>query len=64
MKRMLVGIIAVLCSAAAAQAQDRKLGTSFAWEKSIDGAAARAVKESKLVLVLHVSGHFDKPEFT
>jgi hypothetical protein len=64
MKRMLIGILAVLCGFAVAHAQDRKLGTTFEWEQSIDNAAARAGKEGKLVLVLHVSGHFDKPDFT
>ena len=64
MKQTLVGIFALLCGATIVHAQDRKLGTAFEWEKSIDEAAGRARKEKKLVLALHVSGHFDQPEFT
>jgi hypothetical protein len=64
MKLMLIGILAILCGTAVANAQDRKLGTAFEWEKSIDDASACAGKEGKLVLALHVSGQFDKPDFT
>ena len=39
-------------------------GTSVQFEKSPSDAARRAVKEEKLVMVLHVSGHFEDSEFT
>jgi len=64
MKHLLLATVALLGGATLALAQDRKLGTAVEWETSVDEAAARALKESKLLLVLHVSGHFDKPEFT
>jgi len=41
-----------------------KLGTAIDWEESVDAAARKALKEDKLVLVLHVAGHFDKPGLT
>lgn len=41
-----------------------KLGTALEWESSIEEAAALAARENRLVMVLHVSGEFDKPEFT
>ena len=59
-----VGAI-VLALATAAVANDcRKLGTAVEWEPSIGAARAKAGKEGKLVLVLHVSGRFEDPEFT
>jgi hypothetical protein len=39
-------------------------GTSFQFEESPSAAARRALKEEKLVFVLHVSGHFEESEFT
>jgi hypothetical protein len=39
-------------------------GTSIAFEDTPAKAAEIAKKQEKLVLVLHVSGHFEKPEFT
>lgn len=39
-------------------------GTRVLWEKSIDRATAKAKKEGKLVLVLHISGHFEDPNKT
>lgn len=62
MKR-LVTSLAVLLAAAAAYAQE-KHGTSLAWERSVDAAAAKAKEEKRLVLVLHISGKFDDPDLT
>lgn len=39
-------------------------GTSVHFEKSPSEAATRARKEEKLVLVLHISGHFENSDFT
>jgi hypothetical protein len=39
-------------------------GTSVHFEDSPADAAKQALKDEKLVLVLHVSGHFENPEFT
>jgi hypothetical protein len=39
-------------------------GTSVLFEETPKDAAAKAKKEQKLVLVLHVSGHFEDPKLT
>ncbi len=39
-------------------------GTSVQFEKTPSDAAKKAVKEEKLVLVLHISGHFEDPNLT
>jgi hypothetical protein len=39
-------------------------GTSIYFEDSPQEAAKKALKEEKLVLVLHVSGHFEDPNLT
>lgn len=39
-------------------------GTTVIFEKSPSDAAKKALKERKLVFVLHVSGLFENPEFT
>ena len=39
-------------------------GTSIDFLESPSEAAAKAKKEEKLVLVLHVSGNFEDPRFT
>jgi hypothetical protein len=39
-------------------------GTSVHFEDTPAEAAKEARKSEKLVLVLHVSGHFENPEFT
>ena len=67
MKRMLACIGGILACALAAQAAEEpcgKLGTTLEWEESIAAAAAKAHKDGKLVLVLHVSGEFDDPALT
>jgi hypothetical protein len=43
---------------------DGDFGTSILFEESPQEAAKRALKEEKLVLVLHVSGHFEDPALT
>jgi hypothetical protein len=39
-------------------------GTAIEFEASPSDAARKALKEEKLVLVLHISGHFENPDFT
>lgn len=39
-------------------------GTSVKFEKSPKEAAAKALKEEKLVLVFHISGYFEEPDYT
>lgn len=39
-------------------------GTSVNFEDSPAEAAKQAKKDEKLVMVLHVSGHFEDPRFT
>lgn len=39
-------------------------GTSIFMEDSPVAAAKKALKEEKLVMVLHVSGHFEDPKLT
>ena len=39
-------------------------GTSVHFEKTPSDAAKKALKEEKLVFVLHVSGNFEDSEFT
>jgi hypothetical protein len=39
-------------------------GTAVKFAKSPSDAAKQALKEEKLVMVLHVSGEFEDPDFT
>ena len=41
-----------------------EFGTNVHFEKNPSDAARRALKEEKLVMVLHISGHFEDPDFT
>jgi len=41
-----------------------EFGTSVHFEDTPAGAAKQAKKDEKLVLVLHVSGHFEDPKLT
>ncbi len=50
--------------AATTLAADRTLDTRLTWERSVQDAAEKAAREGKLVYVIHVSGDFEKPEFT
>jgi hypothetical protein len=43
---------------------DGDYGTSVHFEKTPSDAAKKALKEEKLVFVLHVSGIFENPDFT
>ena len=47
-----------------AGAKDSCHGTAIEFADTPKEAAAQAKKEEKLVLVLHVSGHFEDPRFT
>jgi hypothetical protein len=49
---------------ALAGAKDSCFGTSVQFEDTPSAAARKALKEHKLVFVLHVSGHFEDPRFT
>ena len=48
----------------AAEGTCGKFGTSVDFVNTPSEAAKKAKKEEKLVLVLHVSGHFEDPRFT
>ncbi|MBM3992915.1 MAG: hypothetical protein FJ303_01985 [Planctomycetes bacterium] len=39
-------------------------GTNVHFEKSVKDAAAKAAKEQKLVLAIHISGYFEEPDYT
>ena len=39
-------------------------GTCVNFEKTPSAAARKALQEEKLVMILHVSGDFEDPEFT
>lgn len=39
-------------------------GTAVRWSGSPSEAAAKAKADGKLVFILHVSGHFEDPQFT
>lgn len=41
-----------------------EFGTALRFEKTPSDAAAKAKKQEKLVMVLHVSGHFEDPKHT
>jgi len=41
-----------------------EFGTTIEFEPSPSDAARKALKEEKLVLVLHISGLFEDPDFT
>ena len=62
----------ILASALPASAWDESckkcgqttFGTSLEWAGSPSDAAKKALKEKKLVFVLHVSGRFEEAKFT
>jgi hypothetical protein len=39
-------------------------GTNVHFEKNAKDAAKKALKEEKLVLVIHISGYFEEPDYT
>ena len=76
LRLMAIGLLAAgLCGAA--RADDPKAakkgfgpetcgdhGTSVKFEKSPKEAAKKALKEEKLVLVIHISGYFEEADYT
>jgi hypothetical protein len=65
MRRSMMGLAAVALLAAPAAAADTcGHGTTLAFVETPKEAAALAKKQEKLVLVLHVSGHFEDPGLT
>ena len=71
MQRMIwLGILGLTLVPASVWAADKAAPTCSAHGTKIDffdtpsQAATQAVKDEKLVLVLHVSGHFEDPRFT
>ena len=62
-----LGVLSVAGWAAKTQAADEETGchgTAVHFEATPSAAARRALKEEKLVFVLHVSGHFEDPGIT
>ena len=63
-----VVLICLLASLAQAKLANEgtcgEYGTSVAFAESPLAAAAQAAQEEKLVFVLHVSGLFEKPDYT
>jgi hypothetical protein len=67
MRRSLFGVVAVALLAAPAGAQELTTcghGTKIDFVDNPKEAAAAAKKQEKLVMVLHVSGHFEDPGLT
>lgn len=66
MRCALLTVAGLLAGAGSAGAQPAcgEYGTTVHFEKSPSAAARLALKEEKLVFVLHVSGHFEESEFT
>jgi hypothetical protein len=70
--RLLAAGLLAACLSSPAAARDKtaaaptcgEYGTSVHFEKSPSAAAKRAQDEEKLVFVLHISGHFEEPDFT
>ena len=52
------------CKAAEPVATVRKFGTAVKWAASPGEAIRKAKSESKLVCVVHLSGNFEKQQFT
>ena len=66
MNRLTFGlaVAAAVGFAPAARAGEACYGTAVEFVDSPKEAAALARKQEKLVFVLHVSGHFEDPQFT
>ncbi|MBN9119128.1 MAG: hypothetical protein J0I06_08205 [Planctomycetes bacterium] len=64
MRYLMLGAAVALCAAPLAAAETCGHGTKLDFVDSPKEAAAIAKKEQKLVLVLHVSGHFEDPGLT
>lgn len=68
-KHVIVALFAVAAaiSPQIGQADDEacgEYGTAVAFASSPAAAAKEALKHEKLVFILHVSGHFEKSEYT
>src|SRR5262249_851400 len=44
--------------------KDRHLGTQLTWAAPPEAPAVQAQREGKLLLLVHLSGNFEPPEFT
>jgi hypothetical protein len=67
MRRLLFGVVAVAFLAAPVSAADPTTcghGTKIDFMDNPKEAAVLAKKQEKLVMVLHVSGHFEDPGLT
>ena len=64
MRYMMLGAAVALMTAPLGAAETCGHGTKLDFVDSPKEAAAIAKKEQKLVLVLHVSGHFEDPGLT
>lgn len=68
MTRLLFALTAAALVAASGWAFDKPgdvcFGTAIQFVDSPKEAAARAKKDEKLVMILHVSGNFEDPRFT
>ncbi len=64
MRYLMLGVAAALAAAPVCAAETCGHGTRLEFVDSPKEAAAAAKKEQKLVLVLHVSGHFEDPGLT
>ena len=69
LRTLILGLVAAgFCSPL--QSSDKKsqtcgdFGTSVHFEKNPKVAAKKALAEEKLVLVFHISGHFEEPDYT
>ncbi len=67
MNRLMMASLIAAIAAPTVRAEDGAtcgFGTTIAFVDSPKEAATLARKQEKLVLVLHVSGHFEDPRFT
>jgi hypothetical protein len=64
MRYLMLGVAAAFFAAPLCAAETCGHGTKLDFVDSPKEAAAIAKKEQKLVLVLHVSGHFEDPGLT
>ena len=60
-----------VCASASAQSGKKAaepscgdFGTAVHFEKTPSDAARKALKDEKLVCVLHISGYFEEPDYT
>jgi hypothetical protein len=52
------------CQLVPVKTADRKLNTALEWSSTPQQAATQAVRDGKLVFLIHVSGNFSQPGFT